>query len=85
MTDYYAAMEPHEQQDKPRAHFVSFMCIRKIKGLRAEQILESGSNVLENSASLCDALLLLLLASHLLTAAGHYITIRLGSGQKLRW
>lgn len=84
MTDYYAAMEPHEQQDKLRAHFVSFMCIRKIKGLRAEQILESGSNVLENSASLCDALLLLL-ASHSLTAAGHYIPIRMGSGQKLRW
>lgn len=79
MTGYHAAMEPHEQQDKLRAHFVCFLCIRKIKGLRAEQILESGSNVLENNDFLCDVLLLQ--ASHLPTAAQHCIIIHLGLGQ----
>lgn len=83
MTGYHAAREPHEQQDKLRAHFVCFMCIRKIKGLRAEQVLESGSNVLENNDSVCDVLPLQ--ASHLKTATQHCIIIHLGLGQKLRW
>lgn len=48
---YHAAAEPHKQQDRLRAHFVCFLCIRKIKGLRAEQILESGSKTMLLSAA----------------------------------
>lgn len=83
MTGDHAAIKLHKQRDKLRAHFVCFMCIGKIKGLRAEQILETGSKVLENNDSLCDVLPLQ--ACHLLTAAWHYITVHLGLGQKLRW
>lgn len=48
---YHATVEPHEQQDGLRAHFVGFLCIGKIKGLRAEQILESGSKTMLLSAA----------------------------------
>ena len=75
-----------ELQDKQRARFLCFMCIRIIKGLRAEPILETGSNVLENNDPLCDVLLLLLLlAARLLTAAGHCITVHSSLGRKPRW